>query len=105
MLNGQNTPDAGRVICWGRITVGRKPRAIWRLGVGRTFQITATFATMTVRENVQVALVSYRRQLFNFWPRRRDSRAMRPGSCSISSAWAAMPSVPAANSPTATSSG
>src|SRR5207249_6542950 len=35
--------------------------------VGRTFQITATFPTMTVRENVQVALVSYDRQLFNLW--------------------------------------
>ena len=30
-------------------------------------QITATFPTMTVRENVQVALVSYERQLFNLW--------------------------------------
>jgi branched-chain amino acid transport system ATP-binding protein len=35
--------------------------------VGRTFQITATFATMTVRENVQVALISHGRQLFNVW--------------------------------------
>ena len=59
MLNGQNTPDSGRINLLGEDTVGRKPRAIWRLGVGRTFQITATFPTMTVRENVQVALVSY----------------------------------------------
>jgi branched-chain amino acid transport system ATP-binding protein len=35
--------------------------------LNRTFQITATFPTMTVRENVQVALVSYGRQLFNLW--------------------------------------
>ena len=34
---------------------------IWRLGVGRTFQITATFASMTVRENVQMALYPPRR--------------------------------------------
>ncbi len=67
MLNGQNTPDSGRITLLGEETVGRKPRAIWRLGVGRTFQITATFPTMTVRENVQVALVSYGRQLFNLW--------------------------------------
>ena len=58
MLNGQNIPDSGRINLLGEDTVGRKPRAIWRLGVGRTFQITATFPTMTVRENVQVALVS-----------------------------------------------
>ena len=60
MLNGQNIPDSGRINLLGEDTAGRKPRAIWRLGVGRTFQITATFPTMTVRENVQVALVSYR---------------------------------------------
>src|SRR5829696_8864739 len=67
MLNGQNMPDAGRIHLLGKDTVGQKSRAIWRLGVGRTFQITATFPTMTVRENVQVALVSYQRQLFNLW--------------------------------------
>ena len=67
MLNGQNMPDSGRITLLGEDTVGRNPRAIWRLGVGRTFQITATFPTMTVRENVQVALVSYGRQLFNLW--------------------------------------
>jgi branched-chain amino acid transport system ATP-binding protein len=65
MLNGQNIPDGGRISLLGQDTTGKKPRAVWRLGVGRTFQITATFPTMTVRENVQVALVSYRRQLFN----------------------------------------
>src|SRR5207247_6724211 len=64
MLNGQNIPDGGRVTLLGQDTAGRKPRAIWRLGVGRTFQITATFSTMTVRENVQVALVSYQAKLF-----------------------------------------
>jgi branched-chain amino acid transport system ATP-binding protein len=67
MLNGQKIPDAGRIKLLGNDSAGRPPRAIWRLGVGRTFQITATFPTMTVRENVQVALVSYRRQLFNIW--------------------------------------
>src|SRR5438034_6739632 len=67
MLNGQNIPDSGRINLLGQATTGKKPRAIWRLGVGRTFQITATFPTMTVRQNVQVALVSYGRQLFNLW--------------------------------------
>jgi len=67
MLNGQTAPDAGRIHLIGEATTGRKPREIWRLGVGRTFQITATFPTMTVRENIQVALVSYDRQLFNLW--------------------------------------
>jgi branched-chain amino acid transport system ATP-binding protein len=67
MLNGQNIPDSGRITILGEETTGKKPRAIWRLGVGRTFQVTATFPTMTVRENVQVALVSHRQRLFNLW--------------------------------------
>ncbi|MBN9041293.1 MAG: ABC transporter ATP-binding protein [Rhizobiales bacterium 62-47] len=67
MLNGQKTPDRGRVQLLGDDITGRPPRAVWRLGVGRTFQITATFPTMTVRENVQVALVSHANCIFNVW--------------------------------------
>ncbi|MGY8677174.1 ABC transporter ATP-binding protein [Bradyrhizobium sp. UFLA05-153] len=67
MLNGQNRPDAGRIRLLGEDTTGKKPREVWRLGVGRTFQITATFATMTVRENVQVALISHQKHLFHLW--------------------------------------
>jgi branched-chain amino acid transport system ATP-binding protein len=67
MLNGQTTPTAGRINLLGQNTTGRRPREIWRLGVGRTFQITATFPTMTVRENIQVALASHNGQLFNLW--------------------------------------
>ena len=65
MLNGQITPDKGTIHLLGQETTGLKPRAVWRLGVGRTFQITATFPTMTVRENVQVALASHAGRLFN----------------------------------------
>jgi branched-chain amino acid transport system ATP-binding protein len=67
MLNGQTSPDHGRVTLLGEDITGRPPRAVWRLGVGRTFQITATFPTMTVRENVQVALVSHADKTFNVW--------------------------------------
>ena len=62
MLNGQIRPDAGRVRLDGRDITGLAPRRVWRLGVGRTFQIAATFASMTVRENVQVALLSHHRR-------------------------------------------
>jgi len=59
MLNGQLAPDSGLVRLLGRDIVGLSPRAIWRLGVGRTFQITATFTSLSVRENVQMALYSH----------------------------------------------
>ncbi len=67
MLNGQLRPDTGSVMLAGRSLVGLAPHAIWRLGVGRTFQITATFGSMTVRENVQTALLSFHRGLSGFW--------------------------------------
>ena len=67
MLNGQLAPDAGSVRLRGKEIVGLEAREIWRLGVGRTFQITATFGTMTVRENVQLALLSGRRRLADWW--------------------------------------
>ncbi len=67
MLNGQLRPDGGSVTLEGREIAGLKPRQVWRLGVGRTFQITATFASMTVAENVQMALLSHHRRLAGFW--------------------------------------
>jgi branched-chain amino acid transport system ATP-binding protein len=59
LINGQLHPDRGRIVVMGKKTNGSKPRDIWKLGVGRTFQITSTFASMTVLENVQMAMLSY----------------------------------------------
>jgi branched-chain amino acid transport system ATP-binding protein len=67
MLNGQLRPDSGTVRLAGRDITGLPPRKVWRLGVGRTFQITATFGSMTVLENVQMALLSHRHRLFDIW--------------------------------------
>ncbi|WP_238122549.1 MULTISPECIES: ABC transporter ATP-binding protein [unclassified Xanthobacter] len=63
MLNGQIRPNAGSIKLAGEEIVGLPPRTVWRRGVGRTFQITATFSSMTVRENVQVALLSFHKRL------------------------------------------
>jgi branched-chain amino acid transport system ATP-binding protein len=67
MIGGQLRPSSGRISLFGRDADGLGPRAICRLGVGRTFQITATFASMTVRENVQMALLADRREAWNLW--------------------------------------
>jgi len=69
MLNGQIIPDRGSIRLDGRDLAGLSPRRIWRLGVGRTFQITATFGSMTVCENVQMALISHHRRLGAMRPR------------------------------------
>jgi len=58
LVNGQLAPDAGTVTLCGERIDGLPPRVVARKGVGRTFQVAATFASMTVRENVQVALLA-----------------------------------------------
>ena len=67
MLNGQLRPDSGTVRLAGRDITGLPPRRVWRLGVGRTFQITATFGSLSVLENVQMALLSHARRLLGLW--------------------------------------
>ena len=61
MVNGQLRPDSGSILFDGRELINMAPRDIWRLGVGRTFQVAATFGSMTVSENVQMALISHAR--------------------------------------------
>ena len=67
MINGQLKPDSGRVLFQDRDITGSTPRQIWRLGVGRTFQIAATFGSMSVVENVQMALLSYGGEIFSMF--------------------------------------
>ena len=59
ILTGQLAADAGTVRYRGRSLDGLPPWEIWKLGISRTFQITATFASLTVLENVQVARLSH----------------------------------------------
>ncbi|HET7097898.1 MAG TPA: ABC transporter ATP-binding protein [Casimicrobiaceae bacterium] len=58
LVNGQLRPDTGTVELLGSRIDGLPPRAIARRGVGRTFQVAALFASMTVQENVQLALLA-----------------------------------------------
>ena len=67
MVNGQLRADQGSILLDGQELVGRQPRAIWRLGVGRTFQIAETFRSLTVVENVQMALLSADRRILHWW--------------------------------------
>ena len=74
MVNGQLPADAGSIQLDGQELVGRKPRDIWRMGVGRTFQIAETFASLTVVENVQMALISNDNRLFAMWRKAADHK-------------------------------
>jgi branched-chain amino acid transport system ATP-binding protein len=58
IINGQLQPDAGSVWLAGERIDGLPPQRVAMAGVGRTFQTAATFASMTARENVQLALLA-----------------------------------------------
>ena len=76
MVNGQLKADSGSILLDGQELIGRKPREVWKRGVGRTFQIAETFSSLTVVENVQMALISADARLYAMWRRaaayRRD---------------------------------
>jgi branched-chain amino acid transport system ATP-binding protein len=67
MINGQLQADRGRVMLDNQNLVGLHARQICRKGVGRTFQIAETFLSLSVIENVQMALLSHTRNIFSFF--------------------------------------
>ena len=61
------TPTAGRIRFNGQDITGSSPAAIARMGLARSFQISAVFPHLSVRENVRVALQRKLRNSFFFW--------------------------------------
>jgi branched-chain amino acid transport system ATP-binding protein len=75
------TPTAGQIHFKGRNITGSSPAAIARMGMARSFQISAVFPHLSVRENVRVALQRKLGNSFHFWRSERvlnqlDSRAL-----------------------------
>lgn len=56
LLSGMFVPDQGSVMLMGRSIAGRAPEDITAAGIGRSFQITNLFPTLTVAENVRLAV-------------------------------------------------
>jgi branched-chain amino acid transport system ATP-binding protein len=67
------TPTRGRIFYKGREITGSRPAAIARMGLVRSFQISAVFPHLTVLENVRIALQRKRGHSFDFW---RSERAL-----------------------------
>ena len=61
------TPTTGQIVFNKREITGSPPAAIARMGMVRSFQISATFPHLTVLENVRIALQSKRGASFDFW--------------------------------------
>ncbi|MFO1313482.1 MAG: ABC transporter ATP-binding protein [Burkholderiales bacterium] len=66
-------PTRGQIFFNGREITGSRPATIARLGLVRSFQISAVFPHLTVLENVRIALQRKRGHSFDFW---RSDRAL-----------------------------
>ena len=92
------TPTAGRIHFNGREITGSSPAAIARMGLARSFQISAVFPHLSVRENVRVALQRKLRNSFFFWRSERildslNQRALELVGAVGLSAFAELPAV------------
>jgi branched-chain amino acid transport system ATP-binding protein len=67
--------SAGRILYKGEDITGATPASVARRGIGRSFQISATFLQLTALENVRVALQRTLGTSFHFW---RSGRSLRP---------------------------
>ncbi|MDP2331561.1 MAG: ABC transporter ATP-binding protein [Reyranella sp.] len=78
MLTHFLTPTAGRIRFKGRDITGSSPAAIARMGLARSFQISAVFPHLSVRENVRVALQRKLGNSFHFWRSERVLDGLDP---------------------------
>jgi branched-chain amino acid transport system ATP-binding protein len=60
-------PTSGQIFYNGKEITGSRPAAIARMGLVRSFQISAVFPHLTVLENVRIALQRKRGTSFDFW--------------------------------------
>ena len=61
------SPSRGRILYNGRDITSMAPADVARLGIVRSFQISAVFPHLTVLENVRIALQRKRGTSFDFW--------------------------------------
>jgi branched-chain amino acid transport system ATP-binding protein len=71
MLTKFLNPSRGRILYQGRDITTMKPADVARLGLVRSFQISAVFPHLTALENVRIALQRKRGDSFDFWRSKR----------------------------------
>ncbi len=70
------TPTRGQIFYNDREITGSRPAAIARMGLVRSFQISAVFPHLTVLENVRIALQRKEGHSFDFWRSARSLHAL-----------------------------
>src|SRR6185369_10800752 len=94
-------PTRGRITFNGQDITGRRPADIARLGLVRSFQISAVFPHLTALENVRIALQRGRGRSFDFWRSERALDALRERALEIATTLALDPEMMLLDEPTA----
>jgi branched-chain amino acid transport system ATP-binding protein len=92
------SPTRGRIVYNGREITHLRPADVARLGIARSFQISAVFPHLTVLENVRIALQRRRGASFDFWRSERVLDAFKGRAMELIAAvgladYAGMPAV------------
>jgi branched-chain amino acid transport system ATP-binding protein len=67
LITGQLAPTSGTIEFKGENIAGLAPYRVCRKGISRSYQVVNIFTRLTVFENVQVAVLSYRKKTFNIF--------------------------------------
>ena len=76
-LSGDLVPDGGEIYFDGRRMTHLPAHQRARLGLGRSYQITAVFDHLTVKENLSLAIQAHHGHSFRFWRKAGDDPAIR----------------------------
>lgn len=76
-LSGDIVPDSGTITFNNRDITRLKPYRRAALGIARSFQITHIFESLSVAENIALAICSNSGHNFRFWQNSLKSRAVR----------------------------
>jgi branched-chain amino acid transport system ATP-binding protein len=83
LLSGFLEPTSGHVLLFGEDITHVPPHKIVRLGLSRSFQISSVFDTLTVEQNLLVALQSKTPHHWRFWERLKILLQFRPRALAI----------------------
>jgi len=72
LISGQYTPTSGQVLFNGRDITKMGVAKRTNLGIGRSFQLTNIFPTLTVLENVRLAIQAREKVGMVFWKQYKD---------------------------------